>query len=474
MTIAQVKPRGEFWSFRRVEDIDVNWSGMNTKIIFELHGDYLTLTIHIDGRGAGDDNVLNKNFAELYAFYDRHRWGSEHPGIDHVERDISDYLFADVWSKFKSEVLHDFSFHAKIDNTIIDNEFAFFGDFRGVVLLRGNKGDCLNPVGHHFAEREDGVFSTLDEQNKAIAKSLAILPAHIKNIKMQYCACTMLRDRATYVSTLGRRPATWGESQESVPVNYVFIFEHDQPWQTGRLIQRLNYLGVLRHMTLRDIVNIRISGIHLGEQEEDLDQISISLEKEGPGSHGTQINRISDHFAQWCNDFAKSLHDDGVSLRKRIGRCRLARDYFEIYVGALACKRIESYQPYDEFVSERLYPAFHFIDRMSMRLENLRERSEGLNERIAQRHEQEANHQAHRLARVVESVAISYYGGYMIYNIIGDGKFVVTDELVLKWKALIFAGSGLAALLYFLSGASVSGWFLKRAERGKGQGGRDH
>jgi hypothetical protein len=251
--------------------------------------------------------------------------------------------------------------------------------------------------------------------------------------------------QSLYASSLGRRiPAA--AQLDIDPLVYSLLVSYRSPWRLGRLIDKINALGVLRLAALRDLkamseISNQINALSVklrdyDRAQRDRDQASVDRARqtrppleldpagEAPGAAGlTDIRTIDKHF-RWLDD------EQGPGIKYRIERSRYYFKSYETILESLHPHRVVGFQFYSDFIKSRVYDAFDFIDRLGKRYDNLRQEiklrisGDSLEEaRGLQRSIERQTRAATDLlstAEILSIVPLTYYGGHVLETWVGE------------------------------------------------------
>jgi len=168
--------------------------------------------------------------------------------------------------------------------------------------------------------------------------------------------------------------------------------------QIGRLVDRLCTLGTLRLAAVIPLPAFETTSQSISVVEEEIKEtrrllhqliqhariwtsdepLRIDLEKRILRCLDSIQIRMSDLSQGKGIEVAKHLGE--ASLEYRLIRSRYYRGQFFRSMKTLRIKRLEGYQPYDEFVERRLQSAFGFIEGIEARLQNVRTEWHALDE----------------------------------------------------------------------------------------------
>jgi hypothetical protein len=329
-----------------------------------------------------------------------------------------------------------------------------FANFRGLVLSTPGVGNSTqNFAGSagikafpRFAGNgglDPNGASSIEEDNEANAIVKAFWP-FIRRVtpfadQREFVACGVMGWRALYITALGSpRAFEWMEEGAGVasairaghlpeslidssdrydsqsgkngegPVRYLFLTKGEpHRRQIGRIVERINAMGTLRLVALRDWTIIRDASTQIQLRGLELDTI---MKRWSEGSRQIRDNferktkrrprrkdRYGDERDEALQDLATDVEKDliylGAALDKigltarhglhfRINRSRYYVDEFETLLKSLKAGNIDTWVAYDQFVARGLKPAFDFIDGLGTRLRDLRARLQSVLEGI--------------------------------------------------------------------------------------------
>jgi len=228
--------------------------------------------------------------------------------------------------------------------------------------------------------------------------------------------------RALYVTALNCPPTFdwWGEahnskadipadqpsevidgSAEGEPIHYLLITKGEPHWrQIGRIVERINSMGTMRLIALRDYGIIRDASTQIQIRGRELDtvmrkwsegraKIKSDFKKQTQGKSDEKLRTIKDAEDEAIADLADRVENELIDLSAnlddigikavhgihfRINRSRYYVCEFESLLASLKIGNIDTWVSYDQFVTRGLKPAFDFIDGVGDRLLGLRAR----------------------------------------------------------------------------------------------------
>ncbi len=270
-----------------------------------------------------------------------------------------------------------------------------FADFRSVIL----------PTSLPFSAREADTASRPIDIDKRfdsseatrISTNIARMFFEENLIRSEITSSLFLRHRVIYQSSLGSM-AKGADVSGDRPVRFLMLTAPGWRWQLGRLVERLNALGTYRLASLRQIKGVQAAGDQIRSIGESLDEDKYNLE-------ASSLTEINERFAKIGVEPA--LYG---GLSYRLEQSRYYVDCFNRLVKDLDVKRIEGFQPYEEFVRRRYANTWDYINRIGIRYERLRSRIEFYSQ--LRRTEQQV--ELLKSAEDVAVIPISYYGGYVL------------------------------------------------------------
>jgi hypothetical protein len=204
--------------------------------------------------------------------------------------------------------------------------------------------------------------------------------------RREFVVCSMLDWQVIYATTLGARNGLEsGEASvdldDTNPVRAtLFIVDPIGSHQVGRLVERINALGVarivalirfeaMRHVGSRvQALGIKLDNIMEGARGEVAEISEEQVKLEGILEIQSEINKLKHPIVQ-REDYEIT---DGVAYR--ISRSAYYTNIIETRLPDLRIERIEGFQPYDEFLRRRLFPSLRFIQDVGERIKGLHQR----------------------------------------------------------------------------------------------------
>jgi hypothetical protein len=374
------------------------------------------------------------------------------------ERDLSEadaaalmrasrFLYSQLWDEFWETLRL-----PSLDQVLGDTG-RVFANFRGAVLptagtdamplFPGSTGDNSFPRFVGNGGLNDRATGSSKEPNEANAVVKAFWP-FVRRItpnadQREYIACGVMNWRALYISALSSaRAFAWEEeadgSETDIPAGHLpesfierttapdgaevrlfdsqsgssgegpiryLVLSKGEPHrrQIGRILDRINTMGTMRLIALRDWTIIRdastqiqLRGLELdtmmrkwNEKRSELGSDFERRKRENPKDERAiqdeeekAHQKLADDIERELIDLSAALDRVGARARSglhfRINRSRFYATEFESLVASLKVGNIDTWVAYDQFVTRGLKPAFDFIDGVGHRLLGLRTR----------------------------------------------------------------------------------------------------
>jgi len=355
------------------------WNRIYCTIRIEVHTEYITITSTLDA-SLQPKLREGEKLEQIYATNDVYRNISEQfkalneyfscsNGIEEL-KGVSNELYNLVWSSFESQVINFKDLNAQ-------NIGKVFADFRGIVSAspfpadKENRADGTKNFSgapfqvtetHRPSDHRDGFPPVDDEMECEWARSCVrtiwpFIDCKKSIPEVEFTVSRMLDGRAIYASSLGQHNIKIRPELSNDPVVFYLHSYTDDRWQIGRLIDRLTQAGTSRLAAI-----IEIDALHLARKKIDAlestiretrDAIHLALGAISKGKPNRQTS-IDAKFNESQQKFAE-LNDDFMtnSIEYRLERSIYYLSQFDISVKSLRIKRLEGYQPYDEYVNRR-------------------------------------------------------------------------------------------------------------------------
>jgi hypothetical protein len=433
---------------------------LRVKVHASAHRDYVTLSFYLDASKPWNHAPLTQGAtlgarrARIFGEVDRirsicePRMDPDSQGARLIDRPLlpehgvsssdaasllaaSRYLYDDLWEEFCRAMDVDI---LKMDAGRV------FANFRGLVISTDGLPEGIEErrfPGSSGAEPfprfkgNGGIDHTgtrsSEEPNEANAVVKAFWPfirrATRQADRKEFVACGVMNWRALYVTSLNCPPAfDWAEEARSSdtevpaghlfddvrpeqevqdPVHYLLITKgapHRR--QVGRIVDRINSMGTMRLIALRDYNIVRDASTQIQVRGLELDTMMrkwsigrakirakfdpIKKQASRDDLSGIQdqedgeIQKLADNVESDLIELSAALDEVGLKavsgLHFRINRSRYYVAEFESMLISLGIGNIDTWVSYDQFVRRGLKPAFEFIDGVGRRLLSLRAR----------------------------------------------------------------------------------------------------
>ncbi len=431
---------------------DVTQDALRIEVHAGAHRDYVTLSFYLDASNNRDGSAPGVAVAEvrqrILSEVDRvrgicePRMAGNPPAVRIIDHEVlpeegvsqadsnaltgaSRYLYEELWDGFCKAM--------GVDRLTDFSKCRVFANFRGLVMstdglpeaiekraISGSSGAQPFPrfVGNGGIEHT-GVSSS-KEPNEANAVVKAYWPL-VRRVtreadRKEFIACGVMSWRALYITALNCPPSfDWAEeargskTQEEEPIRYLLITKGEpHRRQIGRIVERINAMGTMRLIALRDYNIIREASTHIQLRGQELDRmmrkwsagrakIRQDFATEKMGKSEEERRRIQDREEATTQALADRVENDLVELSAaldevgvravhglhfRINRSRYYVCEFESLLESLKVGNIDTWVSYDQFVTRGLKPAFEFIDGVGTRLLGLRSRLQSVLEGI--------------------------------------------------------------------------------------------
>ena len=445
---------------------------LRVKVFAGAHRDYVTLSFYLDagkawnrpppGAGAPMSGVQRKR---IFSEVDRvrsicdARMVAEQQGDRPIDQEslpehgvsgadagallaASQFLYGKVWDDFCRDM--------GLDRLPGAETARVFANFRGLVMATDGLPEAAEPRKFPGSSGADpfprfkgngGIDHTgtrsSDPPNEANAVVKAFWP-FVRRItpdadRKEFVACGVMSWRALYVTALncppshsleeearnsltevpqGQLPVVQREAAAKgagEPVRYLLLTKGEpHRRQIGRIVERINSMGTMRLIALRDYNIIRDASTHIQLRGQELDTMMrkwstgradirnvFGPRKEGKSNE--ERRPIQDEEDRAIQELADKVESDLIELSAaldavgdqadhglhfRINRSRYYVCEFESLLASLKISNIETWVTYDQFVTRGLKPAFDFIDGVGVRLLGLRARLQSVLEGI--------------------------------------------------------------------------------------------
>ena len=404
-------------SYRAVK-IFLRFHRIKVTLSFELHTEFLALTTvldasehwapdQIDAIHTGSDTVLRD-------FHDAMFCLASVRGTDDARcRHVHQQLYHAIWDAADQEMLAPLA-------SLQDLLGKKFIDFRGVVL--GVKGEhARSDFSAPFSRKPPDKGTGLERDPQCSINDFDSLWNFITCAlpsETEFTLSRFLENRAFYATALGVQPEVFLGSKHS-PLYYLLFEDTLNPWQLGRLIYRIHRAGSARIAAIMHFGALRGARDILARVDSTLEKATWRPSQYDDMADPELRLKLREHQADVEIEIAKlsKLKLDGT-IDSRIERSRYYVNQFTRVTEGLRIKRVAGFQPYDEFVNQRMGPVFENIEslgRMYARVQNDRAALQGRIQTLDSMHQEGLIADAQRIADIALSCALGpYYVGAII------------------------------------------------------------
>ncbi|MDX1291451.1 MAG: DUF3422 family protein [Hyphomonas sp.] len=332
-------------------------------------------------------------------------------------------------------------------------------DYRGVIFSEDTFGITLDEL--RMEKLESLAVEELDRINEDLpfrAMKNALNEQDVVSNSEILC-CSVYHGTLLYMSNLGSEIFSTGQtSWDDTFTTFAAVCKPVNRWQVGRIIYRVNQAGQYRIMSLKDFAEFNDIGKKLKNLLQKMEGIrGIS------GSQEQMEERLSN-----LSKMRVEIDEIGIGglqeVKYMIKRSQDLSTRFSQIISTLELSRIPGWQPYSDFVTRRVTPVYNQIETVRERLATVESAYHNILEELdneLQRHNEEAlvSIQQELLGsqsfqHKIESIALAYYGGTIIFYIISTacyqlGGSAIFDKIEKPVKFWSFSGTTLFALLYY-------------------------
>jgi hypothetical protein len=442
---------------------------LRVKVLVGVHRDYITLSFYLDAAKPWDQppqiaggEIAGLRRERILSEADRvrsiceARMVADANGNRPIDREVlpehgvsgadaatllsaSRYLYAQLWEEFCPAM--------GLDKLAGGATARIFASFRGLILSTDGLPEASQPRKFPRSSGADtfprfkgngGIDHTgtrsSDQPNEANAVVKAFWP-FVRRVtpdadQKEFVACGVMSWRALYITALNCPPSHEPEEEArsietdipagelprgqkrpgaAEPIRYLLLSKGEpHRRQIGRIADRINSMGTMRLIALRDYNIIRETSTHIQLRGQELDTMmrkwstgrakirkEFEPQKQGKSDNerrliqdreDTEIQKLADRVENDLIDLSAALDAVGEEadhgLHFRINRSRYYVCEFESLLASLRVGNIDTWVSYDQFVTRGLKPAFDFIDGVGVRLLGLRSRLQSVLEGI--------------------------------------------------------------------------------------------
>ena len=406
------------------------------KIWAELHTEYFALSGHIDQCGVTDDpgDQAIEALAQLASIINQ----KLRPGASAAAQDLAPLqtlLLDQVW-------------HSLIETLDADEQLGdCFADFRSLLVsadltppteVEGSTQGVLRkpkwrqrklPIHELDAMRAEFTRNTTMPLVDAIWDFLG--QGRDERMHSKEAAVSWFHNmQVIYVSTLGAPPADFSDLP-SHRLNFVIATTSPNRWQTGRLVNRMHTLGVLRLAALFDLEKL----VKASSQLQNSDFLVEKAFREDRQTVGQDESSLK--LQQWSKLIAEIDEPFPFGLSWRIERSRYYAEQFRSAVKQLHDDRIEGFQRYTDFVARRIGVRFDFIDRLGKRYERLTQRIQRLTSQDVAAKSATLAANLFEVQNKAEDFLLlgilPYYAGHILFYIAVSPFYLAAQFIAPKW-----------------------------------------
>lgn len=420
----------------RPENIDTDLSSWRIRVRVDIHTEYYSVTFILDQHSDSDNGQITGG-AKRACEYEKRLSEASQPWTPEDISDAGDFFYDNMWAALDKFIGADLEFPG-----------LRFAEFRSFVLrdlnscfhaLKAKPGRFPFAITDHdqFLSCRTSLLTWLNN-NAELVRGILKFNQLTKEIDQDAnCVlCEVLDGNAIYGSSLGQYPRKWAASEPSAtnqqltfpapPLRYFIIYNDLSKYQIGRLIRRTHVLGELRFATVFDMALLATASAKIRALGNYIDRLTSSL----PAQSGNSLAEAELQYVQRKLDEISSSNISG-GLTYRVARSRYYADGFTLFLAEMRVKRIEQWEPYDNFVRRRLFHVFRFISDVGTRYQALAFRVHRLtttyNAQRLNQFQDNVSSLVRQMARTNDEIrdiqvlgeaigiaAFAYYGGHII------------------------------------------------------------
>lgn len=422
-------------SYRAIK-IAFLWHGVRATLSFELHTEFLALTMTVDASRMRSSVSLKQDRARYGAIFEdlytklltfTRLVGTRKPKL----RALHTYVYDTFWSRFSADVLSPLKNH----KDAIGHKFV---DFRGLVLgtaCEDGKVTVASPFTRDPGDR--GTGKERDPQCDIIDFDCLWPFATCAQLEgTEITLSRFLDDRAFYATSLGSHANLLSGSGGHKPLHYLLYEDTINSWQLGRLVYRIHRAGTARLAAIIHFEQLRQANQILTEVEAALEDAIAALADADDDIFRGQARRLYKEVEEKLAKIAP-LDLDGT-LDSRIDRSRYYVNQFNATVAALRIQRVKGFQQYDEFVIQRLGPVFEYIDSLGRKYSRVQKDRSLLLARIQTLDSQHNENQISQLQRLADIALSCILAPYYVGSVWAHALAGLIDEELIWLTAFWF------------------------------------
>lgn len=311
-------------------------------------------------------------------------------------------------------------------------------DYRGVIFSEDTFGIKLDEL--RIEKLENLAVEEIDKINDSFpfrAMKNALNEQDVVSNSEILC-CSVYHGTLLYMSNLGSEIFSTGQtSWDDSFTTFAAVCKPVNRWQVGRIIYRVNQAGQYRIMSLKDFAEFKDIGKNLKDLLQKMEGIrGISESQEQMEERLTNLSNMRVDIDE--------IGKGGLQeVKYMIKRSQDLSTRFSQIISTLELNRIPGWQPYSDFVTRRVTPVYDQIETVRERLATVESAYHNILEELdneLQRHNEESlvSIQQELLGsqsfqHKIESIALAYYGGTIIYYMISTGWYLYHDTLYSYW-----------------------------------------
>lgn len=260
--------------------------------------------------------------------------------------------------------------------------------------------------------------------------------------KSEILCCSVYHETLLYMSNLGSEIFSPGRtSWDDTFTTFAAVCKPVNRWQIGRIIYRVNQAGQYRIMSLKDFPEFGEIGKKLNNLLQKMEGIR--------GISGSQ-EQMEERLTK-LSEMRVEIDEIGIGglqeVKYMIKRSQNLSTRFMQIISTLELSRIPGWQPYSDFVTRRVTPVHNQVETVRERLATVEFAYHNILEELdneLQRHNDETLVSIQKellgsqsFQHKIESIALAYYGGTIIYYIVSTGWYLHGATIVSSWCYVI-------------------------------------
>lgn len=375
-----------------------DWWFFRVNIKFQKEDEYFTAFVTLDASStssgpaqANAHPTVKAVIAELAELQELANLAEEATTDDEFPKrfqTIAQVCFIDIWKQFYTDV---FSAGSSTD---INELGEIFADFRGLVLgesislgeERSAKNINIEPPFKRDKQKlplmRYSEFSGSSDfwwnRYKFLRPLMMTNFGDVNLSEYEFTAAEYAKGRALYLSGLGAQPKPRDETSERIPLYFTLYTRSLGSWSTARLLEHMNRQGTLRLAALYDFQSLSEAAhpIRLAETLVEKAFENSAKSHDVNGSKPEQRPKSNFTLSEFLGSIEFQLRSADKKclggIEYRIEKSRYYISKFNQGLTHLGEGEFEDFQPYSNFVSTRLGPAFDYIDMLQARYDRIR------------------------------------------------------------------------------------------------------